>query len=106
MKRCILYWELWRQLYAHTHLLKNMRALHNTFSRMSYFQVWFGAHLDETNETYGVHALEACWVGIRMLAGGAAAMCHAIIPGVFTSTASSIAAQVAADVAARKKKKD
>ena len=73
---------------------------------MSYFHSWFGAHLDEMDESYGVHAMEACWVGVRMLTGGIAAMCHAVIPGVFTNTASTLAAQVAADVAARSKKHD
>ena len=59
------------------------------------------AHLAQTRETYAQHAFEALTCSWWLLCAAIAAFIHAFVPGVFTSTASSIAAHIVRSVAAR-----
>ena len=59
------------------------------------------AHLAQTNESYWQHGLEALCCAWWLLVAACAALVHAAVPGVFTNTASSLAAHVVRSVAAR-----
>ena len=45
-------------------------------------------HLKKTNETYTKHLIAAVKIGITMITGGFQAILHALIPGIFTKSAS------------------
>lgn len=45
-------------------------------------------HLDHAGLGYTAHMARAGGVGLRMIGGGLAALIHAVIPGLFTWTAS------------------
>lgn len=45
-------------------------------------------HLDDAGLGYGAHMARAGGVGLRMIGGGLAALIHAVVPGLFTWTAS------------------
>jgi hypothetical protein len=47
----------------------------------------FTAHPTSVGETYGEHCRFALGFGARMLAGGFAAMIHAVLPFLFVTTA-------------------
>jgi hypothetical protein len=48
----------------------------------------FTRHPSEVGETYAAHFFNASAFGLRMLAGGAAALVHAILPFLFVKTGS------------------
>tara|TARA_B100001996_G_scaffold351942_1_gene312334 strand:- start:386 stop:583 length:198 start_codon:yes stop_codon:yes gene_type:complete len=45
-------------------------------------------HLDSVNETYTLHFKEAFKISCLMIVGGFQAIIHAILPAVFTTSAS------------------
>lgn len=74
--------------------------------RPSLLQRWvhdlFVEHPAQVHESYLQHAATAAWIGVNMAVGSIAAFVHAVVPGLFTHTASSIAAHVV-QLAARSK---
>jgi hypothetical protein len=48
----------------------------------------FTQHPNEVGESYAAHFLNATRFGLRMLAGGAAVLVHAIFPFLFVQTGS------------------
>jgi hypothetical protein len=48
----------------------------------------FTHHPSELGESYGAHFVNASAFGLRMLAGGAAVLVHAIFPFLFVDTGS------------------
>ncbi len=50
----------------------------------------FTAHPRAVGETYLQHAFFACRYGLKMLAGGAAAVVHGVFPFLFETTGSRI----------------
>ena len=50
----------------------------------------FTAHPRKVGETYLQHGFFACRYGLRMLAGGAAALVHGVFPFLFETTGSRI----------------
>ncbi len=52
------------------------------------FDQIFLAHPRSIGESYGDHAVTAFGFGARMAAGGVGCMIHALIPALFTDTAS------------------
>lgn len=63
----------------------------------------FFGHPAAMGETYSQHCIAALLVALRLFAASLAACIHAFVPGVFQSTASSIAASVAEGVKRRKR---
>lgn len=50
----------------------------------------FTAHPRDVGESYAEHAVFACRYGLRMMAGGVAALLHGIFPFLFQTTGSRI----------------
>ena len=50
----------------------------------------FTAHPRKVGETYVQHGFFACRYGLKMLAGGAAALVHGVFPFLFETTGSRI----------------
>ena len=48
----------------------------------------FTQHPGELGESYAAHFINASWFGLRMLAGGAAVLVHAVFPFLFVHTGS------------------
>ena len=46
-------------------------------------------HPRDIGETYGEHAGHALFIGTRMIGAGLACLVHALIPGLFVTTATS-----------------
>ena len=90
----------WLRYNAHAHTRDAMEALQAAVNRLA---ASGSAHLRATGETYGQHAREALCCSWWLLCAALAALIHALVPGCFTNTASSLAAHVVAAVAARRK---
>lgn len=58
-------------------------------------------HLYGVEETYFQHMFHAFGYGSKMIAGGLAAILHAIIPAIFQTTASKITAELHEELQAR-----
>jgi len=58
-------------------------------------------HPKDMRETYWEHMRHALAISVYMLMGSCAAFVHAVIPALFTETASGIARQVATGVLRR-----
>jgi len=56
----------------------------------------FTAHPSSVGETYLEHGLFACRYGVKMAAGGLAALLHGIFPFLFQATGSRITRELAA----------
>ena len=56
----------------------------------------FTAHPRDVGETYLKHGLFACRYGVKMAAGGLAALLHGIFPFLFQATGSRITRELAA----------
>jgi hypothetical protein len=56
----------------------------------------FTAHPNSVGETYLEHGLFACRYGVKMAAGGLAALLHGIFPFLFQATGSRITRELAA----------
>ena len=56
----------------------------------------FTAHPHSVGETYAQHALFACRYGVKMAAGGIAAILHGLFPFLFKTTGSRITRELAA----------
>ncbi|WP_369385548.1 DUF6356 family protein [Sphingomonas changbaiensis] len=52
------------------------------------FAKLFRDHPAEVGETYGEHFAAAGGFGLKMIAGGAACVVHALVPGLFVTTGS------------------
>jgi len=48
----------------------------------------FTQHPRDLGESYATHFVNASWFGLRMLAGGAAVLVHAVFPFLFVHTGS------------------
>ena len=60
----------------------------------------FTAHPHEVGETYLEHGLFACRYGVKMTAGGVAALLHGIFPFLFRTTGSRITRELNATLEA------
>ena len=61
----------------------------------------FLAHPRSVGESYGEHMRTATGFGLRMIAGGAACLVHAIVPALFARTASEAVKRLYARMMAR-----
>lgn len=61
----------------------------------------FTEHPRSIGESYGQHARTALSFGMRMVAGGAACMVHAVLPALFVKTASRTIVQLDAEMRGR-----
>lgn len=61
----------------------------------------FLSHPRSCGETYGDHALAASRIALALFGAGAAALIHAVAPGLFTTTASRMVARLHLTLAAR-----
>lgn len=61
----------------------------------------FLAHPRSVNESYGEHAATAARFGFAMIAGGAACIVHAVLPTMFTRTASDTVKRLYGQMKAR-----
>ena len=62
------------------------------------FKKMFLDHPASAGETYLQHGGRAIVLAFRMFGAGIAAVVHAIVPGLFTTTAGDVAIQIAEDV--------
>lgn len=60
-------------------------------------------HLAESDVSYTEHFAVAMGISVRLLGASLASAVHAILPGVFTTAASSTCEAVVAEVTSRKK---
>ena len=58
------------------------------------FNKLFRDHPVEVGETYAEHFAAAGGFGLKMIAGGAACVVHAIVPGLFVTTGSGTVKQL------------
>jgi len=65
------------------------------------FQHWFLAHPAAVGQTYGAHLRAALAISARLLMAGVACAVHAVIPSLFTTTASRAVAQLQLDFTRR-----
>lgn len=66
--------------------------------------VWrrlFADHPAAVRESYWQHLLAAFRIGTRLIGMGAACLCHAVVPGLFESTASRGVTQLAREMSKR-----
>ena len=61
----------------------------------------FTKHPHDIGESYGSHFRHAAWFGLTMLAGGAAALVHAVLPFVFVQTGSRTMAKLQRNLSGR-----
>jgi hypothetical protein len=66
----------------------------------------FTNHPKEVGESYGGHFVNASAFGLRMLAGGVAALVHAVFPFLFVNTGSRTMAKLHRRMAGRAGKAD
>lgn len=62
------------------------------------------SHLAEVNETYTEHMKFALLLGLQMIWGGLAALCHALFPNLLTTKASDMMTKLLSDINKRKQK--
>jgi hypothetical protein len=55
---------------------------------------YFRDHPRDVGETYTQHMGVAGWFAVKMLLGAAACFVHALVPGLFTRTGSTIVTQL------------
>ena len=63
---------------------------------------WIDKHLRDVQETYFVHACTALRISGILFVAGAVALIHALLPFLFTTTASDLAGFVVQTVQARR----
>ena len=66
----------------------------------------FTHHPREVGESYGAHFVNASALGFRMLAGGLAALVHAVFPFLFVNTGSRTMAKLHRRMTGRASKAD